>query len=148
MNQHKNFGMMRISAASTPLSMNTTTLCPFDWDYLVNPYSVCDISAGEHKYTCPETGKYFFFFSARLTNGSFNKENSSMIYVNGSASPAQAYTSGFNLDGNLANNIVAGNNFIYNATAGDYIQMYMYTYGSGDSNMANNTCLFGGWQLD
>ena len=148
MNQHKNFGMMRISEPSTPLSMNTTTLCPFDWDYLVNPYSVCDISAGEHKYTCPETGKYFFFFSVRITNASYNDEMSAAIYVNGGAASAAAYSGGHNLSGNLANAIVLGNSFIYNATANDYFQMYCYTYGSGDSNMASNTCLFGGWQLD
>ena len=149
LNQHKNFGMMRISEPSTPLSMNTNTLCPFDWDYLVDTdYDVCDISGGEHKYTCPEAGRYFFFFSVRITNGSYNDEMSAAIYVNGGASAAAAYSGGHNLSGNLASAIVLGNSFIYNASANDYLQMYCYSYGSGDSNMANNTCLFGGWQLN
>ena len=150
LNQHKHFFYMRTSDPGT-ISWNSLTLLGFNWKH--DPESLCDISAGNHKFTAPEAGKYFFAWTLRIQLASGNAETTTGLFKNGSSSGISTYDGGlsFTSANNINSNSLSTGHFIFNVAEDDYFQMKGYTYqysATNDSNIGTNTCSLMGWQLD
>ena len=150
LNQHKHFFYARSSDPQS-VSWNNQTLINLNWEH--DPENNFDISAGNHKFTAPEAGKYFFAWTLRITLGSGNAESMLHLYKNGSASGISTYDGGmsFKSANNINSNSLMTGHFIFNVAEDDYFQIKAYTYqynATLDSTIGTNTCSLMGWQLD
>jgi hypothetical protein len=150
LNQHKHFFYMRTSDPQT-ISWNSKTMLNLNWSH--DPGGNCDLSAGEHKFTAPESGLYFFAWTLRIQLAGGNAETMSAIDKNGSTSGIGTYDGGMSFKSayNINSNSLLSGHFIFDVAASDYFQLFGYTYqysATADSNVGTNTCSLMGWQLD
>ena len=141
------------------ITSNTTYVMPLNSE-IYDPDSVFTNTAGNYKWTCPESGKYFFCasFHPYLANTGM-AEATLAVVENGSSwtrwgnswsSITHATTAGNNA--NLAQSINNTNQWIEDYTAGDYLQLkisvYIYAGTTTTANVTYSGNHFMGWRVD
>ena len=139
-------------------SWSTEVLVPCNQE-IIDDGGNYDNTAGNYKYTSPETGVYFFYYSLKVdkTTGMGQcvvapKRNttSDIAYYSSGALNFKSLTVDSTQIANCNTSSNVSGSFCYDLTAGDYIQLYMYFYHWGtqdDATMSLYGTRFGGWRV-
>ena len=155
------FGSAAFSArvgSNTDISMGVETLCPLS-SVVFDDDGNYDNTATNYKYTAPETGTYCFFYSVACVKSTGIAQNNVNFKKNGAGDLGyNAYGSLTFVSRTVDSTQIANaqtysfttGTFMYDLTAGDYLQLYSYFYSYSDTAIATLTnygSRWGGWRV-